>query len=236
MFEELEGFRHEFKYIEPEINLIAVESRLKAIMKRDSHVGSTGFYSIRSLYFDDFNDVLLYHNIDGIDERIKWRIRIYNSNANFISLERKIRKSDLIRKQACSIDVQTYNKIIKREARISDSNPALLNLFIGEILTTGLGPATIVEYDRTPFVCNEGNVRVTIDRNIRSSVELDRFLSGETLNARPVLMSGQNLIEVKYDSYLPDHIAHAIEHGRMRRETFSKYNLARRYPHGRRRI
>jgi hypothetical protein len=87
-----------------------------------------------------------------------------------------------------------------------------------------------------PFVRSEGNVRVTIDRNIRSSCDLDGFLSDEPIASRPVLPNGQNLIEVKYDAFLLDHIAHAIEHGRMRRETFSKYYLARKFPYGGRRI
>ena len=70
MFEQLDGFRHEFKYIEPEINLIGVQSRLSALMKRDSHVGANGYYSIRSMYFDDYADSYLNQNIDGVDERI----------------------------------------------------------------------------------------------------------------------------------------------------------------------
>ncbi|MBR1451684.1 MAG: polyphosphate polymerase domain-containing protein [Lachnospiraceae bacterium] len=232
MFEQLDGFRHEFKYIEPEINLIGVQSRLSALMKRDSHVGANGYYSIRSMYFDDYADSYLNQNIDGVDERIKWRIRIYNRSTGLISLERKIKKADLIRKQACSIDIDTYKSIISRRPAISESNPALLNMFIREMRTEGLRPTVIVEYERWPFVCSRGNVRVTIDRNIRSSRDFGRFLSCEAINCRPVLHRGQNLIEVKYDSFLPDHIAHAVEHGRMRRETFSKYYLARKFPYG----
>ena len=236
MFEQLDGFRHEFKYIEPEINLIGIQSRLCVLMKKDPHVGANGFYSIRSLYFDDYGDSYLTRNIDGVDERIKWRIRIYNCNTGHISLERKIRKSDLIKKQACPIDLGTYKKIINRGAEISESNPALLNMFIREIKTEALAPATVVEYERWPFVSSGGGVRVTIDRNIRSSCEFDDFLSGEAIASRPLLPRGCNLIEVKYDTFLPDHIAHAVEHGRMRRETFSKYYLARKFPHGGRRI
>ena len=49
--------------------------------------------------------------------------------------------------------------------------------------------------------------------------ELDKYV-GKT---------GQNLLEVKFDAFLPDHIGHAIETGRMRRETFSKYYLTRKF-------
>ena len=229
MFEELSHFRHEHKYIEPESSLIGIQSRLNALMQKDTHVKAGNSYAIRSLYFDDYRDRFLNESIDGVDERTKWRIRIYDRDASFISLERKMRKADLISKQSCRIDVDTYKALIKTEAAISTANPPLLNLFIKEIKTSALHPAVIVEYDRTPFVAKSGNTRVTIDRNIRSSDELDAFLSDGNLSSRPVLVSGQSLLEVKFDAFLPDHIAHAIEHGRMRRETFSKYYLARKF-------
>ncbi|MBO4890903.1 MAG: polyphosphate polymerase domain-containing protein [Lachnospiraceae bacterium] len=231
MFEDIKKFRHEHKYIEPEINLVGMQQRLGALMKKDPHVSEKGYYSIRSLYFDDYRDRFLNENIDGVDERSKWRIRIYDRSADRISLERKIRKSDLISKQSCVIDICTYEKLLDKTAKIDEDNPPLLNLFIKEIRTSGLHPAVIVEYERTPFVHSSGNTRVTIDRNIRSSSETDAFLEDRQLNARPVLPKGYNLIEVKYDAFLPDQIAHATEHGRMRRETFSKYYLARKFPY-----
>ena len=229
MFEDFTGFRHEYKYIEPEIDLIAAQKRLCTVMKKDPHVTVKGYYSIRSLYFDDYDNRYLNENIDGVDERSKWRIRVYDCSSGHIRLERKVRKSDLISKQTCMMDASMFLKIVKKKAYASADNPPLLNMFINEIKTCGLHPVIIVEYERTPFVLSAGNTRVTIDRNIRSSSELDALLADRSLNSRPVLLSGQNLIEVKYDSYLPDHIAHTIEHGRMRRETFSKYYLARKF-------
>lgn len=231
MFEEIDRYRHEHKYIESEINLIGIETRLGALLKRDSHVYDNGCYSIRSLYFDDLHNTFLNENIDGVDERTKWRIRIYDRKRDHISLERKMRKSDLIAKQSCTVSEAEFDAILNKSLDISPDNPPLLNVFIKEIKLRALRPVIVVEYERTPFVCAEGNTRVTIDRNIRSSSEVGAFLEDRVLACRPVLMSGQNLIEVKYDAYLPDHIAHAIEHGRMRRETFSKYYLACRLPY-----
>ena len=231
MFEDLARFRHEHKYIEPEINLKGLESRIRTLMKPDPHTGDKGCYNIRSLYFDDYRDRYLNENIDGTDERSKWRIRIYDHSTDYISLERKIRKGDLISKQSCAIDTEMFNRLMKRDAAVSENSPPLLNLFITEMKTKALHPAVIVEYDRTPFVAKEGNTRVTFDRNICSSSNVDAFLSDSSIPLRPVLAKGQNLLEVKFDSFLPDQIAHAIEHGRMRRETFSKYCLARKFPY-----
>ena len=135
MFEDIDRYRHEYKYIESNINLIGMESRLDSLMKKDRHVGDKGYYSIRSLYFDDYSDRFLYENIAGVDERTKWRIRIYDQNDGFISLERKIRKSDLIAKQSCAIDAAAFELIMAGTIGILPENPPLLNLFIREMNT-----------------------------------------------------------------------------------------------------
>ena len=231
MFEDLTGFRHEHKYIEPEINLTAVEKRLGAVMKKDPHLADSTGYTVRSLYFDDYDSKYLYENINGVDEREKWRIRIYNGSSSHISLERKIRKMDLIKKQHCDIDTDTFKQIMDRTIAVAQDNHPVLNMFIKEMKMHLLHPAVIVEYDRMPFICPEGNVRVTIDRNIRSSADIDAFLEEKLPSFRSVLPKGQNLIEVKFDAFLPDYIRHTIEHGRMRRETFSKYYLTRKFPY-----
>lgn len=229
MFDENKHYRHEFKYIEPEIRLLPAELRLASFMKKDSHVSDKGYYSIRSLYFDDYSDSFLNENICGVDEREKWRIRIYDRGSDFISLERKMRKSDLITKDSCRIDADGFNSLMQGNAEIRSGNDPLLNVFIIGLKTKGLHPVIIVEYERTPFTAKEGNTRITFDRNIRSSFELDALLADRELTSRPVLESGQNLLEVKFDAFLPDHIAHAAETGRMRRDTFSKYYLARKF-------
>jgi SPX domain protein involved in polyphosphate accumulation len=198
-------------------------------MKKDSHVGDKGFYSIRSLYFDDYFDSFLDENICGVDEREKWRIRIYDKKSDFISLERKMRKSDMISKDSCALDADMFDLLMQGNLSVKDSNAPLLNVFIISQKTKGLHPVVIVEYERTPFTAQEGNTRITFDRNIRSSFELDALLADRELADRPVLERGQNLLEVKFDAFLPDHIAHAIETGHMHRETFSKYYLARKF-------
>ena len=229
MFEELSSFRHEYKYVEPEINLVSLQSRLRSFMEYDENVTEKGYYNIRSLYFDDYHDSNLFEKIDGVDERTKWRIRIYDRNSSKICLERKTRKTDLISKDLCLIDIEDYHAIMTGRIKTNPDNSRLLNVFVKEMSIHMLRPAVIVEYDRTPFICRNGNTRVTIDRNIRSSSEVDALLADRSLLSRRIMTSGFNLLEVKFDEFLPNYIAHAIEHGHMRSEAFSKYYLARRF-------
>ncbi len=224
-------YRHEFKYIESGSSLLPIEKRLAAFMRKDSHVPERGFYNIRSLYFDDYDNSFLQENIDGTDLREKWRIRIYNHSSSVINLEKKSRKGDLIRKDSCALTREQYETALKGSIDIRETNQPLFNAFCISLRERLLHPVVIVEYERTPFTAKEGNVRVTFDRNIRSSPELDALLSDRELKSRPVLTRGQDLLEVKYDAFLPNHIAHAIEYGKMQRTSFSKYALARRFPY-----
>lgn len=69
-------------------------------------------------------------------------------------------------------------------------------------MTSGMKPKVIVEYERTPYVYKNGNVRITFDRNITSSSQVDQFFNAGA-KRRPILPDGTHLLEVKYDEYLP---------------------------------
>lgn len=89
-----------------------------------------------------------------------------------------------------------------------------------------LRPVVLVEYERTAFTCREGNVRITFDRNLSSSPYVFR-MEDERLPKRPVLPAGQQLLEIKYDEFLPGYLRKALHTGKQERTTFSKYALCR---------
>ena len=68
-----------------------------------------------------------------------------------------------------------------------------------------LQPSVIVEYDRNSFVHQFGNVRITFDRNIRASFQVQSF--NQAPLCLPVLEAGKHILEVKYDDILPNYIA-----------------------------
>ena len=97
-----------------------------------------------------------------------------------------------------------------------------------EIKLHGMKPVVIVEYDRIPYVYKNGNVRVTLDTNIASSDAIDKFLD-ESIPKRPVMPVGMQLMEVKFDEYLPDHIYRALQLDSLQQTAFSKYYICRKY-------
>ena len=222
-------FRHEFKYLCTDAQLTILKTRLMGIMAKDSHVGPDGVYHIKSLYFDDRNDRCYWENEDGVAPREKYRIRIYENNPEQINLECKRKENDKIHKTSCPLTMEQFEYLAYGKGNLSfDSLPPLAQKLQVLRLTTGMIPKVIVEYERTPYVYKNGNVRITFDRNITSSGQVDQFFNAE-VKKRPILSAGTQLLEVKYDEYLPDPIYHALMLDNMQRTNFSKYYLCRKY-------
>lgn len=90
------------------------------------------------------------------------------------------------------------------------------------------GGAVVRNTGTSPSICRPGNVRITFDCHIFSSPDLDGFFS-EALRRRPIQMTGQHLLEVKFDEYLPDFIRQSIQMSHLRQTAFSKYFLCRKF-------
>lgn len=222
-------YRHELKYVVSALQLALIESRVKHIASLDSHVGETGMYRIRSLYFDDYEDSCFVENEIGTDPREKFRIRIYNANPGRISLELKQKVHGMTRKLSCPLTREQCETLMKGEPLPVDVSyaPVLqkLNLLMR---TRGMRPKVIVEYDRVPYVYRLGNTRITLDKNISSSDEILRFLEKD-LARRPVMPAGKHILEVKYDEFLPDYLYRSVQIPNLRQTAFSKYYLCRKY-------
>lgn len=227
-------FRHEFKYLCTQAQGKMIESRLKGIMKNDPMADHRGMYQIRSLYFDDMGDKCYYENENGVCPREKYRIRIYNGNTGLIHLECKRKIRGMTQKETCPLSLEQYRILTTdRQAPIVSFHefPELMQTLLYLKRTRLMKPKVIVEYDRRPFVYRDGNVRVTLDSNISSCGRVNDFLE-KKVNGRPILPPGMQLMEVKYDSLLPDHIYRILQLEHMTRTAFSKYYLCRKFNSG----
>jgi len=95
-----------------------------------------------------------------------------------------------------------------------------------EMLSAMCLPKVLVEYERLAFVSEIGNVRITFDRNIVASGEVDRFFEEDIVRV-PVLEDGLSVLEVKYDELLPSYFSQALELCDLMQSTCSKYVLSR---------
>lgn len=222
-------FRHELKYPITAAQIPMIKNRIHHLLTPDAHAGSNGVYTIRSLYFDDYRNSCFYENENGTDPREKFRIRIYNHSTDRIMLECKRKERGKTMKTACMLTPEQTRQLMKGEI-LPDigQQPPLLQKLTMQMMTKRLRPVVIVEYDRIPYVYPSGNVRVTLDTNISSSKSIEGFLD-EQIPKRPVLPLGQQLLEVKYDEFLPDFIYRNLQLQNLQQTAFSKYYICRKY-------
>ena len=107
------------------------------------------------------------------------------------------------------------------------TNGRLTTELLAANLKSGMQPKCIVEYDRCAFVEPAGNVRITFDKNLRGSTEVERFLDNDVEFALPVMNPGIHILEVKYDEFLPRHILQLVDINNLQRQSFSKYAIVR---------
>lgn len=224
------NYRHELKFLCREKALFLLEDKVRRICRQDPHVGEDGSYKIRSLYFDTFDNQCYRQNEAGVDDRKKYRIRIYNDDPDVIKLECKYSRHNMKGKQSCTITREQCEYLIHGNAvKQTDAGQELLGRFLLEKKMELLLPKVIVEYVRTPYVYEAGNVRVTFDRKLRSSPAVSEFLNKRIL-WKGVLPEGLQLLEVKYDRGLPAAILEILRTGQdLSRSSFSKYALCRKY-------
>lgn len=220
-------YRNEIKYICTEQQLRLIEQRIRPICKSDAHVNANGTYTVRSVYFDDYGDSCYYENESGVNHREKFRIRIYDGDVSYITLECKNKLNGKNHKFSCRLTGEQCQSILQGTYELEEGAPSLLQKLFAESRTRQMRPKVIVEYERTPFVYEAGNVRITFDRNISGSGKVLDFMN-QNIHAFPVMERGQHILEVKYDEFLPDFIKSQMQIGNLQQTAFSKYYICRK--------
>ena len=219
-------YRHEWKHEISYPDLVVLRARLATVAKPDPHANG-GKYHIRSLYFDTPSDKALREKRDGVNRREKFRIRMYNLDPSFIRLEKKSKVNGLCLKESAILTKEQVAELLSGNLEVlRQGEPLLMELYV-KIRSQGLRPKTIVDYEREPFIFAPGNVRVTLDYNIRTALKCTDFLNSKCVTFpagdAPIIL------EVKWDEYLPDIIRNAVQLRGRRVGAFSKYAACRIY-------
>ena len=104
-------YRHEYKYQCSELQMAIIRSRLQSLLNYDKHA-ENGKYSIRSMYFDNYENRCYFENESGTDPREKFRVRIYNASDKRISLECKRKEKGKTYKTSCLITKEQYEELV----------------------------------------------------------------------------------------------------------------------------
>lgn len=221
--------RHELKYLITPAELSVLRGVLKPITQFDPNGDENNEYMIRSLYFDTINDDALMEKIAGVGNRKKYRIRIYNFSDRVIKLECKSKYGDLISKQSVSIPRDLAEQLIAGDPEgLQRMRHPLLHDVYREMRTRLLRPAVIVDYVREAYIHPAQEVRITFDKQLRTGLySTDIF--NPSLPTYPVFDDPVEVLEVKYDEFLPAHLQTVLSGITAQRSAVSKYTWCRRY-------
>lgn len=197
-------------------------------MKHDPHAKNNGKYLIRNVYFDNFDNKVLSQKKEGLLDRDKFRVRLYDYNMEYLNLEKKSKRDNLTFKQKCRLTPEENERI--RFGDIdwmeNDTRPLIRDLYV-QMKLYQLKPMTVVDYEREVFIYEYGNVRVTFDSCIKTS-----FRNNDLLNPDLAMVEttpGVVVLEVKFDEYLPEIIKQLLQVIDRRKGGYSKYQYSRMF-------
>ena len=227
---EEKHYRHEMKFAIGYGDYLVMRTRLQAVMEKDPHAGADGLYRIRSIYFDNADDKALREKADGVPKREKFRIRYYNDDFSFITLEKKMKINNLCLKYDARITEEECRKLLKGDRWWMKSHPEdLVRELSAKMNYQRLRPRVLVSYTREPYIYRAGNVRVTFDSEVRTSLFRQEFLTGQISDISATDTPQDRILEVKYDAFLPGIIQDIIQVPGIRQQAFSKYGACRRF-------
>lgn len=220
--------RHELKHSINPADDRELSHRLRKLFRYDQNADSHGIYRVSSLYFDTPYDKALRQKIDGVNCREKFRLRHYNGDISFIRLEKKLKINGLCGKYSAKITASQVERLLAGDIDflLEEGNPLLIELY-SKMRGQLLAPRTVVTYDREAFLYEPGNVRITIDRNLRTALSGTDFLNPRLQHAD--VSESLAVLEVKYDEFLPEIVRLAVQTPNRRAAAFSKYAVCRRY-------
>ena len=221
--------RHELKYFINPAELEALRQRLRGALSMDEHCVGGRPYAIRSLYFDDIEDSAFYDKQAGVMHRDKYRIRIYNHSDKTIFLERKRKLGDLIQKSSVQITRRLCDQLVEGNPSglYRSQNPLLQDVY-AQMRTRLLRPRVIVDYAREAYLHPAEDVRITFDMSLRTGLHSIDLFNPKVPTVCPHDRNVE-ILEVKFNNYLPGYISALLYGVEAERSAVSKYILCRRY-------
>lgn len=221
------AYRTEIKHIITIMDAQLVRSRVQSVLQLDSHAGRDKKYFIRSLYFDTAEDKAYYEKIDGVAIRDKFRIRYYDHNTDIIRLEKKSKVNGSASKEGAFLKKHQVEAILNGDiAFLLQSSEPICREFFLKLREDRLMPKTTVDYYREAYTCRWGNVRVTLDSDLRTSIGCVDFFNPASISTFP-MNPNFCILEIKYDHYLPDFIRDLVQLNTCMATAVSKYVACR---------
>ncbi len=225
----LEVSRNELKYFISNTEYNVLAGKLQHVLSPDAHSEPRKGYFIRSLYFDSHDDECLFAKQAGLMFRQKFRMRIYDTDADWVKFEIKNKHANQIFKETATISKESAYRIIDGDygELLRYDNPILTRIY-KRFSEKMYQPKVLIDYTRDAFVYDYFNTRITIDKDLKSNTS-DFDLFSDNLHAIPVILEGKQILEIKYEHILPEYLWKVLQLDSIERYAISKYVLGRRF-------
>ena len=153
-------------------------------------------------------------------------MRYYNDDTDFIRLEKKIKIDKRGLKLSCPIDADQAKNLLEGNIDFCRNHPnELLRAFYIDSKTKMLHPVLCITYLRFPYIHRMGNVRITLDTQIRYSLKISDFF--KKTDSLVKSKKSACILEVKFDQFLPDVVRSLIQTNQNQATSHSKYGYGR---------
>lgn len=211
--------RKEIKY---EINYEQyknIQQILKIVIKKDKNSNENAEYSVKTMYFDNYRHEIENDKKNDINAIKKYRIRMYNNNETDIFLERKTNENGYILKEKEKIKKEDVENILNGDYKnILDENSNLKTELYLKMNLKQFRPVLVIQYDRIAYLDEISKARITLDRNIKSTINCNKFF--EEIESTT---DGKYILEVKYEKFLPKYMKEIITDIKNKRIESSKF-------------
>ena len=166
---------------------------------------------ITSIYIDNLNFDSAKDNINGVNERKKFRVRWYDDDLNKIYFEQKNKNNFFVWKniKKLELDINKKNLINKIYELLSNNNKYINTNYNYKMVLK-------INYKRSYFISDQGEFRATIDTEINTSPVLD---------FNQVIRLPETILEFKFsknsESYFRDFFS--LRGLNIRSKKYSKY-------------
>lgn len=212
--------RYEQKYIlTPEEKLILLD-----VMQPYMDLDQYGRTTIRNLYFDTENYLLIRRSIEKPVYKEKLRIRSYKQTTSvdnvFVELKKKY--NTVVYKRRIALPEQQAMDFICGNQSPPDCSQIVREIAYFRDFYQTLRPVIFLAYEREAYYNRDGgDFRITFDENIRAR-RTELTTQGNDFGM-PILAEDAVLMEIKSMGGIPLWLSHVLSKKEIFRKPFSKY-------------
>ncbi|MBE6917936.1 MAG: polyphosphate polymerase domain-containing protein [Ruminococcaceae bacterium] len=217
--------RYELKYLLTPSQKEKVLAAMAPHMELDRY----GRTTIRNLYYDTDNYLLIRRSIEKPAYKEKLRIRSYSraetDSSIFVELKKKYKS--VVYKRRIAMSNRDAGAWLAGEGRCGQDTQIAREIDYFLQFYGSLKPTVFLSYEREAYYCRDGaDFRVTFDDTILCRQE-DLSLTSEVYGT-PILPEGKVLMEIKCSGGIPLWMTRVLSRERIFKTSFSKYGTAYR--------